>query len=31
MDTIDKKIDGEFQALLQELSESGLLFKEGTQ
>ncbi len=27
MDTIEKKMDGEFQSLFQEMSESGLLFK----
>ena len=31
MDTIEKKIEGEFQILLQELSESGLLFQESSQ
>ncbi|MHA2395100.1 MAG: V-type ATP synthase subunit A [Candidatus Thorarchaeota archaeon] len=28
MDAIEKKIEGEFQSLLQEMSESGLLFQE---
>jgi V/A-type H+-transporting ATPase subunit A len=31
MDTIEKKIEGEFQILLQELSESGLLLQESSQ
>ena len=31
MDTIENKMDGEFQSLLQEMSESGQLFKETTQ
>jgi V/A-type H+-transporting ATPase subunit A len=31
MDTIENKMDGEFQSLLQEMSESGLLFKETAQ
>ncbi len=31
MDSIEKKMEGEFQSLLQELSESGLLFQETTQ
>ena len=31
MDTIEKKMDGEFQSLIQEMSESGLLFKETAQ
>jgi len=31
MDTIEKKMDGEFQSLFQEMSESGLLFQETTQ
>jgi len=31
MDTIEKKMDGEFQSILQEMSESGLLFQETTQ
>jgi len=31
MDTIENKIEGEFQSLLQEMSESGLLFKETSQ
>jgi len=31
MDTIEKKMEGEFQSLLQEMSESGLLFQETTQ
>jgi V/A-type H+-transporting ATPase subunit A len=31
MDTIERKIDGEFQSLLQELSESGLLHHESPQ
>ncbi|NHI89679.1 MAG: V-type ATP synthase subunit A [Candidatus Thorarchaeota archaeon] len=31
MDTIERKIDGEFQSLLQELSESGLLHHESAQ
>jgi V/A-type H+-transporting ATPase subunit A len=31
MDAIEKKMDEEFQLLLQELSESGLLYKEEAQ
>jgi len=31
MDTIENKMDGEFQSLIQEMSESGLLFKETAQ
>ena len=31
MDTIERKIDGEFQSMLQELSESGLLHHESAQ
>ena len=31
MDTIENKMDGEFQSLLQEMSESGQLFKETAQ
>lgn len=31
MDAIEKKLDSEFQLLLQELSESGLLFQESAQ
>ena len=31
MDTIERKLDGEFQSLLQELSESGLLHHESPQ
>ena len=31
MDTIERKLDGEFQSLLQELSESGLLHHESAQ
>ncbi|MHA2352082.1 MAG: V-type ATP synthase subunit A [Candidatus Thorarchaeota archaeon] len=31
MDTIENKMDGEFQSLLQEMSESGLLLKETAQ
>lgn len=31
MDAIEKKMEGEFQSLLQEMSESGLLFKETAQ
>ncbi|MHA1963537.1 MAG: V-type ATP synthase subunit A [Candidatus Thorarchaeota archaeon] len=31
MDAIEKKIEGEFQSLLQEVSESGLAFQETTQ
>jgi hypothetical protein len=31
MDAIEKKIEGEFQSLLQEVSESGLVFQETAQ
>jgi V/A-type H+-transporting ATPase subunit A len=31
MDAIERKIEGEFQSLFQEMSESGLLYQEGVQ